>query len=77
MDGDFDIDFLISAMDNYPIQSVRYITYGLLFKYDSVHLDGMLGNFDQIDKIPTTFFATKPRIERMLSLIIEEFKPNM
>ena len=42
-DGDFDIDFLISAMDNYPIQSVRYITYGLLFKYDSVHLDGMLG----------------------------------
>jgi len=73
-DEDFDMDFLISAIDNYPIQSVRYITYGLLSKHDSVSsLSGKLLNFTQIDRIPITFFSTEVRIKTMLEIINEVF----
>jgi len=73
-DGEFDLDFLISAIDNYPIQSVRYITYGLLSKHDSVSsLSGKLLNFTQIGKIPITFFSTEERIKTMLEIINEVF----
>ena len=70
------MDFLISAIDNYPHQSVQYITYGLLLKHGSLHLGGMLGNFDQMDKVPTTFFATQARVETMLSIIVKGFTSN-
>ena len=69
------MDFLTSAIYNYPIQSVRYITYGLLFKYDSVSsLSGKLLNFTDIDLIPITFFSTEERIKTMLEITIELFR---
>lgn len=70
-DGLFDLDFLTSVIDNDPINSVEYITYGVLQKYSSVQsLSGNISGFERLHLIPQSFFGLT-EISRMLSLISE------